>query len=98
MSDISEGIRDLVKKGGDVVGLDTPQCILWKSDHDSCKGCECELGCGKVVRVMLLMMTPMVYKPNGFEDFQKMEARMHELTDLTLKAKTAQELHELPEI
>lgn len=94
--DLSREMADLVRSQGDEVAISEPPCVLWKAEHENCKGCSYELGCSKVVHLMLVMMTPMMYKPRDYDDFAKMEERIQELVDKTLKAKSPEELHALP--
>ena len=93
---IGDSMQELVSARGDKVSIHTQECILWKLEHSNCFGCPSELGCGKVVHLMLLMMLPMMYKPSNFEDFQKMQQRITELQDRVLQAQTADELKEIP--
>ena len=95
---ISEVIEKLVRASGDKVSIDTEECVLWKLEHSNCFGCSSELGCDKVVKLMLLMMLPMTYKPNSFEDFQKMQQRIDELHEQILHSQTKEELDKIPTI
>lgn len=95
--DFSKELEKLVRSGGDEVAIKEPPCVLWKAEHENCKGCQYELGCGKVVHLMLVSMIPMMYEPRDYEDFAKMENRVQELMDMTLKAKTPDELQAVPE-
>lgn len=94
--DLSEEIQELVRNNGDEVAIKEPPCVLWKAEHGNCVGCKYELGCGKVVRLMLIMMIPMMYKPTSFADHQTMENRIQELIALTLKTTTPDELRAVP--
>ena len=96
MSEISEDIQKLVEQNGDKVGLDTQECVIWKLKHPNCFGCPSELGCGKVVHIMLLMMIPMTYKPNSFDDFSKMHQRISELQVQVLKTDNLETLKKIP--
>ncbi len=93
---MSEDMQKLVRANGDEVAINEPPCVLWKSDHDNCEGCQYELGCGKTVRMLLLMMMPMTYTPKNFADHQAMNNRIQELSDMILKAKTFEELLTVP--
>jgi len=96
MSETMERFKSIVIDNGDEVAIKEPPCILWKADHKNCKGCQYELGCGKYVALLLVVMMPQVYTPTCFEDFQKMETRIEELQDRILKAKTPDELKTIP--
>ncbi len=96
MSDFSEEIQKLVESNGDKVGIHGADCVVWKLNHNNCFGCEYELGCGKLVHLMLVLMLPMVYKPNSYDDFVRMGTRIEELNKLTLDAKTVGELKAVP--
>jgi len=93
---LSEEAQKLVELAGDPVGIDSGDCILWKVDHPNCAGCQYELGCGKVVRLMATMLIPMMYEPKGFDDFARMNSRVQELMDTVLKVESIEELHKLP--
>lgn len=93
---IGEEMRKLVRSQGDEVAIHEPPCVLWKADHESCKGCQYELGCGKAVRLMGIMLLPMMYTPTSFADHQAMSNRIQELMDMTLKATTPDELKAVP--
>lgn len=95
-SDMTKAIQDMVRSNGDEVALSEPPCILWKAEHENCVGCQYELGCNKVVRIMLVMLIPLAYTPTSFADHQAMTNRIVELTDLTMKAKTVKELELVP--
>lgn len=92
----SQEMQELVISQGDEVAIHEPPCVLWKSEHENCVGCHYELGCGKVVHLMLVMMTPMMYQPKDYDDFVKMDNRIQELMAKTLEAKTPDELHKVP--
>ena len=94
--DFSKDIQQLVKENGDEVAIHEPPCILWKADHSNCSGCQYELGCAKVVRLMLIMLTPTMYNPKDYSDYSKMQERLQDLNGRVLKAKTVGELHLIP--
>ena len=96
MSGITDEMTKLVISKGDAVAIHEPPCVLWKVDHDNCEGCQYELGCSKVVRLLLVITTPLIYTPKDYDDFVKMEERIQELMDKVLKAKTPAELKALP--
>jgi hypothetical protein len=87
---------DLIRNTGLEVGIDTIKCDVWKQHNPNCKGCDCELGCGKVVRLEALAFTSVVYTPTSFLDFQQMHQRILELQELIIEAKTADELKVIP--
>ena len=93
---LSEEMQELVRGQGDEVAVHEPPCVIWKADHESCEGCQYELGCGKAVRLMGIMLLPMVYTPNSFADHQAMSKRIQELMDMTMKATTPDELQLVP--
>ncbi len=96
MSDTTDNMIELVRSLGDAVAIHEPPCVLWKADHENCVGCEYELGCGKVVHLMLVMMMPMQYTPSGFDDYQKMQERIDDLMARAMEAKTIDELKAVP--
>ena len=93
---LMEEMQNLVERGGDAIGLHTGDCILWKFSHPNCIGCKYELSCDKLVRIMRIIMIPLVYEPKGYKDFTKMNNRIQELLQKTLKAKSLEELHKIP--
>ena len=52
-SKISQDVRTLVELKGNVVGMDSEKCNQWRKEHENCFGCQFELGCSKLVGVML---------------------------------------------
>jgi hypothetical protein len=94
--DLASEMEDLVTKNGDEVGIHSSYCVEWKLNHESCKGCKYQLGCGKAVHLMGVMLLPMMYEPKNFEDYSKMQNRIQELIEMTLNAKTVEELKGVP--
>lgn len=90
-SEISEEVKEMVRKCGDEVALHEPPCVLWKADHENCVGCQYELGCGKVAHILLIIIDP--YEPKDYDDHLKKQRHIFDLTDRTLEAKTPDELH-----
>lgn len=93
---VSAEFQKLVRSCGDEVAINEPPCILWKADHENCKGCPYELGCGKVVHLMIVSMLPMMHKPQGYDDFAKMNNRIQELMGKVIEAKSVEELGAVP--
>ncbi len=89
---------DLVVKSGSAYEKDTPECIIYLSEHSNCIECSTQLGCSKCARLMLVMMIPIMYKAKNFEDFQRISCRVTELMDLILAAKTKEELDAIPNV
>ena len=83
---IASEMQKLVEMGGDKVAIHEPACALWKADHENCRGCPYELGGGKVICIMGMMVS----LPNGDPN------RIHELMDRTLNSKTMEELQAIP--
>lgn len=93
---ISEEMQKIVEINGDEVGIHSAPCITFKAEHKNCAGCQYELGCGKVVRLMSIMLIPQMYEPKDYADFAKMNDRIQELMGKTLKSKTTSELMTIP--
>lgn len=93
---ISEGMAKLVRERGDKVSIHTEECVIWGLEHPNCVGCSSELGCGKVVKMLLVMMLPMIYESKNFEDFQKMQQRIEKLQEKILHARSIKELKGVP--
>jgi len=91
-SEIFQEFRELIESNGDGVGLDSPVCVLWKSEHDNCKGCSAELGCAKATAMMGVSLTNLIYKPKDYEDFQRMNSDIHKRLSAILEAKSAEEV------
>lgn len=85
---ISEGYAGLVRTKGDDVLIHTAHCVEWKLTHDTCKGCKSELGCAKAVAMLGVSMTPLMYKPKDYSDFERMQVGIQGKLDSILKAKT----------
>lgn len=88
----------LIRETGLKVSLDTITCELWRESHLNCEGCELELGCGKVVRIMMLSAHHLVFQPRTFTDYQEMLRRISELIKKVMEAKTTNELKDIPTI
>ena len=93
---ISEEMQKIVEINGDEVAIHSAHCITFKTEHKNCAGCQYELGCGKAVRLMGIMLIPQMYEPKDYADFAKMNDRIQELMDKTLKSKTVDELRAVP--
>lgn len=94
--DLSESTQDLVRTGGDKVEIHTATCVFWLAEHKNCKGCPSELGCAKSVRLMAVMMLPLLFNAGNYDDFQKMQNRISELSDKILKSISVKELLDIP--
>lgn len=80
---IQEMVREMVRANGDEVATGTEKCVSWRSKHSNCVGCSSELGCRKVVRLIL-------------DDSVRTGERPQEILDRILKAKTVDELKAIP--
>ena len=98
MSELSESIQGLVEQRGDKVGIHTPQCFIWGTEHENCVGCEFEMGCSKLTSIMLVMVGASNYPPNDYDGFVRQQNHIKELTDKILKAKTRKQLEALPDL
>jgi len=94
--DNSSLLEELVEKSGYKVGIHSGYCVEWNLTHKNCTGCEYYLGCGKLVRLKAICLGSLLYEPRSYDDFVKMANRQQELMELTLKAKTAEELGKVP--
>ena len=92
---ISEDFQDLVRKGGDKVELHQQTCVLWMLEHKNCSGCSSELGCAKAVTMLGVSLTPLVYQPKDYEDFERMHQSIQSKLDKILHAKSAEEVRTL---
>ncbi len=90
--DLAEGFQDVVRSNGDDVLIHTQTCVEWGLEHENCKGCPSSLGCNKAVALMMASLTPMLYTPKSFEDFESMQRSMRDRLDNILNARTAEEL------
>lgn len=89
---MSDRIAVMVRENGDEVAYDEPPCILWKAEHENCRGCPYKLGCDKLLSLMMLLVIPTTYKPNSFADHLSMLKYMDEQKGKILAAKTLDEL------
>jgi len=71
-------------------------CVIHKMEHENCAGCSSEMACGKLVRLMLVLLLPASYPHRDFEEWQKMEARVQELLSQVMEAKTPEDLKAIP--
>lgn len=90
--DMSSEISDFLRKQGVPIHMHTPFCEQWKATHEGCVGCESELGCHKLVALMAVLMTPMVYTPRDYADWEAMQKGMAEKKRQILAATTAEEV------
>ena len=96
MQEIQDAYRDLVEKSGYTVGVGSVDCTVFKTDHRSCTGCQHEMGCNKLARLMLVGLIPLGYTPASFADHQAMMGRMNELSRGIMDAETVEQLKGLP--
>jgi hypothetical protein len=92
---LQQTLTQLIESGGDTVGIDTPACVIHKSEHSSCNGCSSELGCGKLARIMLAQSMAALYTPANFDDLCNVTNRVQKLQMEIFKAKTVEELDKL---
>ena len=95
-SPLAQAYTRLVEQRGDKVLLYTKDCVLWGLTHPNCEGCPSELGCGKVVRLLLVSLTPLHYQPKDFEDFVRMRSHTERLQDEVLNCASVEALQEVP--
>jgi len=91
--DLFDGFERLVQGCGDDVLMHTQTCVLWKAEHENCKGCVAELGCSKAVAMMGVSMAPLLYKPSSYEDHQRMQRDIQAKLDAILKAHSVDAVH-----
>lgn len=95
MSDISDMFQEMVREHGDSVEVGTVACTLWKADHENCEGCEHELGCSKAVAMLGISLTPMMYQPKSYEDYENMHKSIQRKLDAILKATTVEDVKDI---
>lgn len=86
-------LKEMVKKNGTEVQMDSQECHLWLEEHrNSCQGCSSELGCKKMALLGAIL--------DGLKDatIEKIENILESLNILTEKILKAQSLSELDEI
>jgi len=91
-SEISESYQNLVRQLGDRVDIHTQVCVEWKLEHKNCGGCPSELGCSKVVTLLLVSMSQMGYQPQGYDDYERMQQAIQGKMDKILRAKSTAEV------
>lgn len=94
-SEISDGFQDLVRGGGDRVDIHTAVCVEWNLAHDNCRGCISELGCSKAVAMLGVSISPMMYEPKDYDDYERMHHSMQSKLDRLLNAKTTKEVQSI---
>ena len=92
MTEIMDEIKKTVMAGGDEVAQGTTEYDIYRLDHSNCDGCKYNLGCAKTVRVALLILLPISYKPKDFNDFAVMMDKMTKLNRRVMEAKSMEEL------
>ena len=58
-------LRKAVAAHGYEVGMDSPECLSHRSNHENCEGCQYVLGCKKLVGLQLLGLSNP--RPNSVE-------------------------------
>ena len=94
-SEMSDLFQVMVREHGDQVLIHTKVCVEWKAEHENCKGCISELGCAKAVGMLGVSITPMMYTPKDYEDFERMQQSIQNKLDAMLASKTIEELHKI---
>lgn len=87
-----------IENEGFVYAKDSPECVIYLTEHNDCVGCPTKIACDKLIKLMCVFMLPLVYEPKSFEDFQNVFNRSKELTKLILKAKTKEEMEKIPDV
>ena len=93
-----EDYRRTVERAGYLVGHGSVECDTFKLTHSNCTGCQYELGCGKMVRLMFISLIPLGYHPTSFADHQAMMQRIKELSEMVMGAEHVEELQKIPVI
>ena len=65
---------------------------MWKAGHETCEGCSSDLGCAKAVAMLGVSMTPMMYQPKDYDDYERMNQSVQGKLDKILNAKTTDEV------
>lgn len=92
MENEMDEIKKTVEMNGDVVMMKEHICLLYKSEHNNCAGCPCELGCIKMCSIGIIEMSSIVLVEQGKAvDYELLEIAIQ----LVLDSKSVADIHKI---
>jgi len=92
----SDMVKEIIKlRTGEEPQIDEPTCVIWKADHENCKGCTSDLACGRLATILLVSFKAAMYEPKNFDDHIRALEYQSNMVDRILDAKTVEEVHSI---
>ena len=88
-------IQEIEKSSGEEVMMNTPACVIYKTDNNNCRGCSYELNCAKVSACMMLQVQIVNYKPKDFLDYVKAGQTAAGMIENILNSKSVPEIEKI---
>ncbi len=86
--DIKKLWIETIKEAGNECLINTPECVIYKSEHKNCIGCSSNLGCSKLAGILLTISL-------DFEDSLKTTKKTADIILSLIEAKTNKEVDNL---
>ena len=93
-----DSIVQTVEENGDLVAMNSKDCVFWQLDHTNCAGCSSEIGCCKVNKLLSLYETLDRYRPRDFDDYVKMTNYADDKQAKILACKSVGEIEKMPRL
>jgi hypothetical protein len=87
--------QEIEKATGEEVMMNTPACVVYKTDNNNCRGCSYELNCAKLSNLMMLQCHMSLYKPVDFLDSVKAGQQSSALISDIINAKSVEEIEKI---
>jgi len=88
-------IQEIEKSTGEEIMMNTPACIIYKTDNHNCRGCSYELNCAKLSNLMMLQMQLSNYIPKDFLDYMKAGQIATGMIENIINAKTPEAIEKI---
>jgi hypothetical protein len=92
MSELSDDFQKMIEDTGYQVLINTAPCVEHKLAHQNCAGCISEVGCSKLASLMGIQLTPLMYQPKDYNDYEQMNQSIQRKIKAVMDAKTIQEI------
>jgi hypothetical protein len=90
--ELLDQIQKLVEQHGSRVGLYSAPCVVYRLEHETCRGCIYALGCCKLAVVYETIVCASSYIPTSLTDLVAMLVEAGEEMQACLEAKTLEEV------
>ena len=90
--DTNDDFKEIIEESGFEVGVNSDECVIYRTEHPNCFGCDYKIGCDKYVLIKLALLSSTLYTPKDYDDCLKMNSRIGENIKKILDAKTEEEL------